>query len=168
MALCAEMLMLGGLSESDEAAYEKLQQNLDNGKAAEIFGRMVTELGGPADFVENYDAYLEKPEIIRPIYAENSGIVTSMDTREIGMAVVAMGGGRRKPSDAIDYAVGFTDFVALGERVDTEKPLAVAHVRNEAQFEEAQRTLRAAITIGDEKPEEKPMVFKRITPEDLS
>jgi len=168
MALCAEMLMLGGLAKSEEDAREKLQQSLDSGRAAEIFGRMVTELGGPADFVENYDTYLEKAEIIRPIYAKNSGIVTSMDTREIGMAVVAMGGGRRKPSDAIDYAVGFTDFVALGERVDTEKPLAVVHVRNEAQFEEAQRTLRTAVTIGDEEPEEKPMVFKRITPEDLS
>ena len=168
MALCAEMLMLGGLAKSEEDAREKLQQSLNSGRAAEIFGRMVTELGGPADFVENYDTYLEKAEIIRSIYAKNSGIVTSMDTREIGMAVVAMGGGRRKPSDAIDYAVGFTDFVALGERVDTEKPLAVVHVRNEAQFEEAQRTLRAAITIGDEEPEEKPMVFKRITPEDLS
>jgi thymidine phosphorylase len=168
MALCAEMLMLGGLAKSEEDAREKLQQSLNSGRAAEIFGRMVTELGGPADFVENYDAYLEKAEIIRPIYAENSGIVTSMDTREIGMAVVAMGGGRRKPSDAIDYAVGFTDFAALGDRVSDEKPLAVVHARSEAQFEEAQRTLRTAVTIGDEEPEAKPMVFKRITPEDLS
>jgi thymidine phosphorylase len=124
-------------------------------------------LGGPADFVENYDAYLEKTEIIRPIYAKNSGIVTSMDTREIGMAVVAMGGGRRKPSDAIDYAVGFTDFAALGDQVSDENPLAVVHVRNEAQFEEAQRALRQAVTIGDTKPKEKPMVFKRITAEDI-
>jgi len=166
MALCAEMLMLGGLADSEEDAREKLQQSLDSGRAAEVFGRMVTELGGPADFVENYDAYLEKAEIIRPIYAENSGIVTSMDTREIGMAVVAMGGGRRKPSDAIDYAVGFTDFVALGERVDSEKPLAVVHVRNEAQFEEAQKSLLIAIRIGDEQPKEEPMVFKKIRLED--
>jgi len=162
MALCAEMLVLGGLAESDKEAHSRLQQSLDSGRAAEIFGKMVTALGGPADFVENYDNYLEKAEIIRPIYAENPGIITSMDTREIGMAVVAMGGGRRKPSDTIDYAVGFTDFAALGERIDADKPLAVAHVRSETQFEEAQRTLRAAIKIGEEEPEEKPMVFRKI------
>ena len=166
MALCAEMLILGGLAKNDEAARSKLQQSLDSGKAAEIFGKMVTALGGPADFVENYDNYLEKAPIIRPIYAENSGIVTSMDTREIGMAVVAMGGGRRKPSDTIDYAVGFTDFTALGERTDTDKPLAVAHVRTEAQFEEAQKALRSAIKLGSEKPKEEPMVFRKIRLED--
>ena len=167
MALCAEMLILGKLAESEEEAREKLQAQLDNGKAAEIFGQMVEALGGPADFVENYDNYLDKAEIIRPIYAENEGIVESMDTRDIGMAVVAMGGGRRKPTDSIDYAVGFTDFIALGEKASTKKPLAVVHVRNEAQFDEAQKALRSAIKVGNQMPQEQPMVFKKIKVEDL-
>jgi len=95
------------------------------------------------------------------------GIVESMDTREIGMAVVAMGGGRRKPTDSIDYAVGFTDFATIGERVSAEKPLAVAHVRSEEQFKEAQKAIQNAIKIGESAAESKPMVFKKITLEDL-
>jgi len=166
MALCAEMLMLGGLAQSEEEARTALQTQLDNGKAAEIFGEMVGALGGPTDFVEKYDNYLEKAEIVRPIYSEREGIVTAMDTREIGMAVVAMGGGRRKPTDKIDYAVGFSDFIALGERADTEKPLALVHVRSEAQFKEAQNALRTAIQIGDEMPKEEPMVYRKIRLED--
>jgi thymidine phosphorylase len=167
MALCAEMLLLGGLASSEDEARQKLQNVLDSGKAAKVFADMVTALGGPADFMENYDNYLEKADIIKPIYAKEDGVVESMDTREIGMAVVAMGGGRRKPTDSIDYAVGFTDFVMIGESVSSEKPLAVAHVRSEEQFEEAQKAIQSAIKIGTA-AETKPMVFKKITLEDLS
>ena len=168
MALCAEMLILGGLATSEDEARQKLQDALDSGKAAKVFADMVTALGGPADFMENYDNYLEKADIIKPIYAKVDGVVESMDTREIGMAVVAMGGGRRKPTDSIDYAVGFTDFATIGERVSAEKPLAVAHVRSEEQFEEAQKAIQNAIKIGESSAESKPMVFKKITLEDIS
>ena len=118
MELCAEMLMLGKLATSIDEAKEKLQTVLDSGKAAKVFANMVTALGGPSDFMEKYDEYLDKAEIIRPVYAETSGFVQSMDTRAIGMAVVAMGGGRRKPTDSIDYAVGFSKFIAINDEVN--------------------------------------------------
>ncbi len=162
MELCAEMLMLGKLSKNIVEAKEKLQSVLDSGKAAEVFAAMVTALGGPADFMEKYDTYLDKADIVRPVYAGVSGVVQSMDTRAIGMAVVAMGGGRRKPTDSIDYAVGFSDFIAINDVVNKETPLALVHVRNEAQFEEAQKALREAIVIGDARAEEKPMLFEKI------
>ncbi|SFV51057.1 Thymidine phosphorylase [hydrothermal vent metagenome] len=167
MALCAEMLVLGGLASSDEEAHSKLQEALESGAAAEKFAQMVTALGGPSDFMTNYDEYLSKADIIRPIYPPKSGIVTSMDTRKIGLAVVAMGGGRRKPSDEIDYAVGFSDFVALGDSVDETKPLALVHVRSEAQYLEAKEALHSAIEISDERPPSTPMVFEKIRLEDI-
>ena len=167
MELCAEMLMLGKLADTVEEAKEKLQSVLDNGKAAEVFANMVTALGGPSDFMEKYDQYLDKAEIIREVYAERSGIVQSMDTRAIGMAVVSMGGGRRKPTDDIDYAVGFSDFVSIGEEVDRNRPLALVHVRNEAQYEEAKKVLRSAIVIANEADEPKAMIFEKIRLEDI-
>ncbi|MEF1211795.1 thymidine phosphorylase, partial [Vibrio alginolyticus] len=142
MASCAEMLVLGKLAENTEDARAKLMEVLDNGKAAECFGKMVAGLGGPADFVEYYDNYLEKAEIIKPVYATETGIVSAMDTRAIGMAVVAMGGGRRVATDEIDYAVGFDEFIRLGEVADSDKPLAVIHARTEEQWEEAAKALR--------------------------
>lgn len=159
--------MLGKLAKSIDEAKEKLQTVLDNGKVAEVFAKMVTALGGPSDFMEKYDDYLDKAEIIRPVYADKSGVLQSMDTRAIGMAVVAMGGGRRKPSDNIDYAVGFSDFVAIGGYIDESTPLAMVHVRTETQFKEAQEALREAIVIGNETPETKVMVFEKIRLEDV-
>ncbi|BBM63925.1 thymidine phosphorylase [Vibrio alfacsensis] len=166
MASCAEMLVLGKLAENTEDARAKLMEVLDNGKAAECFGKMVAGLGGPADFVENYDNYLEKAEIIKPVYATETGIVSAMDTRAIGMAVVSMGGGRRVATDEIDYAVGFDNFIRLGEVADSDKPLAVIHARTEAQWEEAAKALRSAITVGGEYTPT-PEVYRQIRAEDL-
>jgi thymidine phosphorylase len=167
MALCAEMLMLGKLATSIQDAEEKLQTVLDNGKAADVFADMGTARGGPSDFMENYDDYLDKADIVRPVYADKEGVVLSMDTRAIGLAVVSMGGGRRKPTDSIDYAVGFSDFVSLGDSVDENRPLALVHVRNEAQFEEAKHALREAVVVGEGSAEIKPMVFEKISLEDV-
>ncbi|EKZ9008570.1 MULTISPECIES: thymidine phosphorylase [Vibrio] len=166
MASCAEMLVLGKLAENTEDARAKLMEVLDNGKAAECFGKMVAGLGGPEDFVENYDNYLEKAAIIKPVYATETGIVSAMDTRAIGMAVVAMGGGRRVATDEIDYAVGFDEFIRLGEVADSDKPLAVIHARTEEQWEEAAKALRSAIKVGGEYTPT-PEVYRQIRAEDI-
>ncbi|ELA6660661.1 thymidine phosphorylase [Vibrio alginolyticus] len=166
MSSCAEMLVLGKLAENTEDARAKLMEVLDNGKAAECFGKMVAGLGGPADFVENYDNYLEKAEIIKPVYATETGIVSAMDTRAIGMTVVAMGGGRRVATDEIDYAVGFDEFIRLGEVADSDKPLAVIHARTEEQWEEAAKALRSAIKVGGEYTPT-PEVYRQIRAEDI-
>ena len=167
MELCAEMLVLGELAADIGEGRNKLQAVLDNGRAAEVFGEMVTALGGPTDFVENYDNYLEKAEIVRPVYAPVAGIVQSMDTRALGMAVVSMGGGRRRASDSIDYAVGLSDMISLGEEASADKPLAMVHVRNDDQFAEAEKSIQQAVVTGEGKPEEKPQVYRRIRLEDV-
>ncbi|MFM5696372.1 thymidine phosphorylase [Aeromonas veronii] len=162
MALCAEMLISAGLASDERDARTKLQVVLDNGKAAEIFGRMVTGLGGPADFMERYDAYLPKAAIVRPVFAANSGFVTAMDTRELGLAVVAMGGGRRAAGDKLDYAVGLTDFIRLGQSVDADKPIAMIHAQTEDQFILIDRMVKNSILIGPQKPEDRNSVISVI------
>ncbi|HEH9426906.1 TPA: thymidine phosphorylase [Aeromonas sobria] len=167
MSLSAEMLISAGLASDDSDARRKLQAVLDNGKAAEIFGRMVTGLGGPADFMERYDAYLPKAAIVRPVFAANAGFVTAMDTRELGLAVVAMGGGRRAAGDKLDYAVGLTDFIRLGQSVDADKPIALIHAQTEEQYAQAASMVQAAVRIGGERPQALPEVYRRITLADL-
>ncbi|NLS12705.1 thymidine phosphorylase [Vibrio sp. SM6] len=166
LALCAEMLVLGQLASDTEEANAKLMAVLDNGEAARRFGKMVVGLGGPADFVEHYDRYLARAEVVKPVYAEFDGVVSAMDTRAIGMAVVAMGGGRRVASDTIDYAVGFDDFIRLGEHANADKPLAVIHARSEAQWQEAANALRQAIVIGGEY-QPTPNVYEQIRATDI-
>lgn len=167
MSLCAEMLISARLASDETQARSQLQAVLDNGKAAEVFAKMVAGLGGPNDFIERYDSYLPKASIIRPVYAAEHGYVQAMDTRALGLAVVAMGGGRRVAGESLDYSVGFTDFIRLGQAVDSNQPLALIHAQNEAQFEQAASMVRAAIKISDRQPAALPEVYRRITLSDL-
>ncbi|WP_339385995.1 thymidine phosphorylase [Vibrio caribbeanicus] len=161
LALGSEMLVLAKLADNTEQAKEHLMGVLDNGCALSCFSNMVSGLGGPVDFVEHYQEYLGRAEYIRPVYSESSGIVSAMNTREIGLAVVEMGGGRKAACDRIDHLVGFEKFIRLGEKASLDKPLAVIHARSEEQWQEAARRLKSAIEIGGEY-QETPNVYQTI------
>ncbi|WP_261816771.1 thymidine phosphorylase [Vibrio gallicus] len=168
MACCKEMLVLSGLAVDSEHAEQQLIQVLDNGKAAECFNKMVAGLGGPSDFVENYQSYLPQAEVIKPVFSDKAGTVIAMDTRAIGMAVVAMGGGRRVASDQIDYAVGFDQFIQLGQVVDNNSPIAVIHARNEQQWQQAAELLKAALEVGEASQyKATPNVYTQIRAQDI-
>lgn len=162
MALCVEMLVSGKLAKDDAEARRQLQAVLDNGKAAEIFGRMVAaQKARPISsktMTNTATATLSKA-----VYADTEGFIAQMDTRALGMAVVSMGGGRRQASDTIDYSVGFTDMARLGDAIDGQRPLAVIHAKDEASWQEAANAVKAAIVIADKAPKETPTVWRRIT-----
>ena len=163
MALCSEMLMLGGLAASQDDARAKLRAALDSGRAAEIFGKMVAGLGGPADFMERSGSYLPEAPVVQAIHADNSGVVSEIDTRAVGVAVVSLGGGRRRASDKIDHSVGFTDIAALGEEVGGERPLAIVHAKDEAAAQAAAEDLRKAMQIAEAAPQPTGAVYERIS-----
>lgn len=88
MSLSAELLMLAGLAREREQARRDLKKALDSGKAAEVFGEMVSGLGGPADFVENAEGYLPKAEVMVEVPAQEEGWVSRIEARDLGLAVV--------------------------------------------------------------------------------
>ncbi|HZH08782.1 MAG TPA: thymidine phosphorylase [Microvirga sp.] len=160
--LSAEMLVLGKIAPDIGEARAKVERAISSGKAAEVFQRMVTALGGPADFLENHEKHLQAAPVIRPIHAERSGIVQSIATRDVGVAVVALGGGRTRPQDPIDHAVGLTQLAEIGETVDASRPLAIVHARSEEAAREAERMVRAAYHLGDAKAAPGALVLERI------
>src|SRR6185436_210937 len=95
LALCAEMLVLGGLAPDTASARVKLQAALDSGAAAERFAKMVAALGGPADLLEKPEAHLASAPVVRPIPAPRAGRLVGMNTRDLGLVIVELGGGRR-------------------------------------------------------------------------
>jgi thymidine phosphorylase len=164
MALCAEMLVLGKLAADEVEARQKLQAALDTGAATERFARMVVALGGPADLVENPDKHLAQAPILVPAPALRSGYAAATNCRGIGLSVVSLGGGRRRPSDAIDFAVGLTDLAGLGDRIEAGQPLAMVHARTEAAAAQAIAEIQAAYTIAEDKPAANPVIYRTIRP----
>jgi thymidine phosphorylase len=85
-----------------------------------------------------------------------------MDCRAVGHVVTGLGGNRRREDDAIDPAVGLTEIAPVGAQVGPDRPLAVVHAASEAAAEEAVAALRAAVTVGDERPAPRPVVAGRV------
>ena len=158
IALAAGALELIGFTGN---ARHAAHSALSTGKATEHFSRMVALLGGPSDFVERMDSHLAPAPIVRDVFAPEAGTVTSIDTRGVGMAVVALGGGRRMPTDAIDHTVGFDRLAGLGARVDANMPLARIHARDESSAADAQARLQAAYGLGETAPKH-PLIAERI------
>jgi thymidine phosphorylase len=145
------------------AARAAAEQALASGAAAERFAAMVAALGGPATLLERPDEFLPRAPIVRPVLPDRSGVITSMDVRAIGVAIVALGGGRARETDRVDHAVGLTEVAALGEAVGgDDRPLAILHARDEASFERAAAALAAAVTVGEAAPALTPPVLEII------
>ena len=161
LALCAEMLVVGGKEHEREAALARCEEALSSGRAADVFARMVTMLGGPDDLMDNYANYLPAAPVVRPVQA--SGVVVGTDTRAIGNAIIELGGGRREVGQALDLSVGFSDVASIGTKLGKDRPLAIVHAATEADAGAAEKNLLAAVTLGDTAPPDRPVVCEILT-----
>lgn len=163
MALCSEMLILGGLAVDAASATEMLRKCLDSGLAAERFGRMIDLLGGPNDFLDKCDCYLPVAGSFVPILAVESGYVSAWDTRALGLAVVMLGGGRSHVGQAIDPAVGLTDIVRVGQYIQVGDPVAFMHINAMGAEKAVREMVLGAVRIGSEKPEINNMIQQHVS-----
>jgi thymidine phosphorylase len=147
MALVAELLVIGKLATDAKAGHAMAEKQLRSGRAAEIFGRMVKDLGGPADIVEQSDKYLLLAPVVREVKVDNAGVLQAMDARQLGLAIIELGGGRRLVTDKVDHSVGLDHVAAIGATVGSDTPLAVIYARDDAAADKAAAMIRAACTV---------------------
>ena len=79
------------------------------------------------------------------------------------MVVVALGGGRTRPQDPVDHAVGLTGLAGLGDEVGPDHPLGVVHARTEAQARHAADLLQAAYRLTGKPAVANPPVLDRLS-----
>ena len=158
LELAAHMLDLSGVADNLNDAKDKASAALNQGRAAQVFARMVAGLGGPPDLLEKPQHYLPQAPIVKPILASHSGYVCAMDVRAIGLSLVTLKAGRSKADDAIDYAVGLSGMVQIGDYIEQGQPLAVAHVRNDNQLALINQELVNLIQLEPDAPRLEPLV----------
>ena len=159
VALGGVLLVNADLADTAEDGRAKIAEAFTSGQAANRFARMVAALGGPSDIVYKADDHLATAPIVRPVFAPDAGSVAAIDTRAIGLAVIELGGGRTRPQDPIDHAVGLTALAGIGAEAGPDRPLAMIHARDEASLERAASRLVSAYGIGTEKTEPGPVVL---------
>ena len=95
--------------------------------------------------------------------AEEAGFVHAIDAREVGLAVVELGGGRRKKGDAIDFGVGVVCQAKVGDRVAVGDPICTVHAGDGSSAQAAIERLRAAWRVEESEATPLPVVLDRVT-----
>jgi thymidine phosphorylase len=149
MSLGEQLLVLCGIARSRENARTKLEQVLSNGRAAERFQRMVARLGGPGDLID-------QPEI----FSHLPGTVHAIDTRALGLAVIALGGGRANHEAPIDHSVGLSALAARNSAIGRDVPLAILHARDEQTARAGEAMVRSAYRLGEPAPPQPPVLVR--------
>ena len=168
LRLCAEALYVSGLARTLEEGRAMGESALSSGQALQHFEQMIGELGGPRDFAQRWDTYLPRAPVIQPVYSDRSGYLSHMDVKGVGMAVVDLGGGRKKLNDELDLSVGFSDFVGLGSVVDGQQPLAMVHAPDEDSARCASNALRESCVLSEDPPAvTTKLVYDQLVPESI-
>ncbi len=161
-ALGGEALALGGIAADVEDGEGRIFQALESGAAAEVFGRMIAAQGGPTDFVERWPDRLPAAPVLREVPAPRAGFVGGIDSEALGLAVVRLGGGRRRDGDRVNPSVGLSDLAAIGEDVSLDLPLAMIHAASDADADAAVLAVQAAYRIAEDAPDEPPLIHERV------
>ncbi|MBO5284992.1 MAG: thymidine phosphorylase, partial [Alphaproteobacteria bacterium] len=162
MALCAELLLNSNLAQTKEEAEQKLRHTISSGLAYEHFVKMATLLGADSKILENFATLKPKAPYVEPIYPTTSGYVTAIDTRQVGLGVIMLGGGRTHPEQKINYTTGFTSFCQIGDKVDAKTPLCYIHAEDKDKIKEVAEFVRQAITVADTKSAPSPVILRKI------
>jgi len=152
-------------SDLDAAVAEwtpRVERALDSGAAFERFLRNVEAQGGAPGACEA-ESPLAPAVVVREVPAPRSGVVGAVAPRELGQAVVDLGGGRRRLGDDIDPSVGFEVFVKPGDSVEAGRPIGRVHVATEDAATRAAEVLQSAVVVGDD-PAPLPLVLRRVQP----
>jgi thymidine phosphorylase len=161
-ALGGVLLANAGLADDVQTGADRIVEALRDGRTAERFGRMIAAMGGPVEFVDNWQRFLPEANVIREVVSRTDGYVVDIDGEALGLAVVALGGGRQVETDQVDPAVGLSGVVRLGQKVARGQPLATVHAGREDAARAAERVVQEAITLADAPSAVPPLIHDRI------
>ena len=163
LALGTKLMVVSGLSENERLAEETLLESLTTGRAAEVFAKMVTELGGPGDFVERPEKHLSKPGVVMEYPAKSSGFLAGIDGRVLGEAVIELGGGRKRAEDSLDHSAGLDQVVRLGSRIQVGDPLVRIGAADEASAKRVAERLDKAFVFSEHLNERPPLILQTLS-----
>lgn len=153
LQLAAELLVMTGIASDPKSAYAAAAKKLDDGSAYEKYIQMVEAQSGDS---------AAKLSVAQPsvLTAKTGGYVANIDTHEIGISVISMGGGRKQMSDIVNHSVGMKLLVKVGDQVDYGQPV-VELFCNEPAAVSSQ--ILQAIQITETATPDLPLVVDRIT-----
>ncbi len=164
LSLTAEMLVLGEKANDIGEARKMCEQALVDGSAYRKFLEMVEYQGGDMAAVESPQKY-PVAKYRHQLKALQSGYVTAFNTKQIGMAGVQLGAGRLRAEDPVDPQAGIVLFKKVGDEVQAGEALLEARTNADTVWNEVEKKLQNAITIGDKPSVIPELILKRLANE---
>ena len=162
LLLGSHMLMLAGRAKTQAEAEALLREALESGRGLEKLRQMITAQGGDARVCDDV-RLLPQPAVKKTVRVGRSGWVAGMDTTALGLAAQAMGAGRIRKTDVLDYSVGFVLPVRIGDEVRPEDELCTLFAKSEADAEAAEKAIRAAIHFSNAPVARPPLWYAVVT-----
>ena len=159
--LGAEMLVHAEVESDLDAARKRLNEALDSGAALEKFTEWIEAQDGDPRIADDPGLLASAPDTAT-LKASRAGTITSMNTRQIGVAANTLGAGRFRTDDLVDPAVGLEVHRNVGDEVSEGESLVTIHHRNGTGLEEGRRILEEAIVIGDEGSSALELILERL------
>ena len=163
VSLGAEILKAQKIYNNISQAANALERNLNSGAALKKFSEMISLMGGPINFGQDFNRYLPEATAVIEVFAPEAGYLAQWDGRSLGNIVVKLGGGRLVETDQVDHAVGFSEIASIGTKLSKGSPILKIHAARIDHAEEAKRQVLAAFKLSDSAPKETELVLKRIT-----
>ena len=163
VSLGAEILKAQKIYNNISQATNELERNLNSGAALKKFSEMISLMGGPINFGQDFNRYLPEATAVIEVFAPEAGYLAQWDGQSLGNIVVNLGGGRLVETDQVDHAVGFSDIASIGTKLSKGSPILKIHAARIDHAEEAKRQVLAAFKLSDSAPKETELVLKRIT-----
>ncbi len=160
-ALAVEMLVLAGTDPDRAGANRRVTEALESGRALEKFRELIAAQGGDPAVIDD-PGLLPQASEVELFEAPAAGTVAAVDPRPLGLAVVAMGGGRQALGETIDPSVGFVVSARPGTKVARGEPIASVFARDAAGAALGLRALEEAIRFG-EAVAQRPLISHRVT-----
>src|SRR3954467_11572727 len=161
-ALGAEMLVLAGVADDQDAARRMMEIAIGTGRAAEHFQKIIESQGGNPAVVDD-PALLPQAAEVELFAATRRGFIARVEPRAVGRGGSALGGGRTTMEDKLDLSVGFVITARPGDWVEQGEPLATTFAHDRAGGEAGRGAMRAALVIADEADPPMPLVSHRVT-----
>jgi thymidine phosphorylase len=147
---------------SKEEAHKKIHEVITNGFAAEKFEMMVAALGGPKNILSSYEKDLSNNSSPKDIFGQNSGWVEKIHTRELGLTLIELGGGRKQVTDKINYGVGYDNVCSVGDKIDSSRPLLTLYSNNMEDNKKLEDRIKDCFVISDKEITKLPEIYEHI------
>ncbi len=148
VALAAEMIGLTREVPDATTLDRQLREKLANGEALARFRDMVRLQHGDVAVIDD-PAKLPQAGIVVDFAADQAGYIAEVNADAIGRACIVLGAGRKKTEDPVDFAVGISHLVKIGERVDAGDALLKIHANDDGQLNEARKLLTRAFRFSE-------------------